>query len=421
MSTVLKVQNVSKNYKSYRSLGHRALSWFGIGIRPDSEFQAVTDVSFELKAGEVTAIIGANGAGKSTLLKMITGTVRPTTGRIGISGRVNALLELGLGFNPEFTGRQNVYMSAGMMGLSTREIDTMLQEVIEFAEIGEFFEMPLRIYSSGMQARLAFAVATVIQPDVLIVDEVLSVGDAYFQHKSFDRIRRFKEDGVAILLVSHSMADVRALCDRAILLEKGRLSKDGSADEVVDFYHAMIASAEHAKSSVEQHRSRAGWAISRSGTFEAIVKTIKLMDQQSSKELETVRVGQDLKLIIEVSIANELPQLVLGFMIRDRTGHVVYGTNTWHTKQVVEHVRKGEIICYTVSFVADIGPGSYSISPALVSSSTHLENNFEWIDNVLVFEVVNTDRHLFIGSSSIDVQFDIERRTSCNSVPNDKS
>ena len=187
MNEAVRVRSLGKFYPAYRNNIARFARWFGIAPAPESGFWAIRDLGFSLGAGESIGVIGPNGAGKSTLLKMITGTVRPSAGTVQVNGRVAAILELGLGFNPEFTGRQNARLAGGLMGMSGAVLDAVMPEVESFAEIGEFFDQPLRMYSTGMQARLAFSVATAIRPEILIVDEVLSVGDSYFQHKSFDR------------------------------------------------------------------------------------------------------------------------------------------------------------------------------------------------------------------------------------------
>lgn len=405
---ILNIQNLGKCYYAYRSNFSRFLRWFGFSVTSIHEHWALKDVSFSLQSGEALALIGQNGAGKSTLLKLITGTVRPTTGNITLNGRVSAILELGLGFNPEFTGRQNAYLACGMMGLSTRQIDEIIEEIEDFTEIGEFFDQPLRVYSSGMQARLAFAVVTAKRPDVLIVDEVLSVGDSYFQHKSFDKIRKFKKQGTSILLVTHSLGDVRALCDRVVLLDKGKAIKEGLPDEVVDYYNALIAEKENAKLSVEQRRQKDGWIITRSGTLQANIKEMVLLDETTREPVEMVRVGQSLVLKLIASINEDIPHFVLGYMLRDRTGHIVWGTNTWHTQQVLKDLKKGEELEFSLTFKCTLGPGSYSFSPALVSSDTHLENNYEWVDNILVFDVVNAEHSIFVGSTWLDASFIIK-------------
>ncbi|TQX86909.1 MULTISPECIES: ABC transporter ATP-binding protein [unclassified Rhizobium] len=411
MSNVLIVSSVSKRYASYKSNMHRFATWFGASIEPVSEYWATRDVSFEVKAGEALALIGQNGAGKSTLLKMITGTVRPTSGDITVYGRISAILELGLGFNPEFSGRQNIYNAGGLMGFSQDELRALMPSIETFAEIGDFFDQPIRVYSSGMQARLAFALATAKRPDVLIVDEVLSVGDSYFQHKSFDKIRQFKDQGSSIILVTHSLGDVRALCDRVILLDKGKVLRDGLPDEVVDYYNAMIADRENAKASggIEQVRGDNGWMKTRSGTLEISISKLVLLDEDTRAEVSVVRAGQRLLLRLEASTKAMIPSLVLGYMLRDRTGHLVWGTNTWHTKQIIHDLEAGQIVVYETHFTCSLGPGSYSFSPALVASDTHLEKNYEWQDNALVFDVVNTDHDTFVGTNFLDAKFVISR------------
>jgi lipopolysaccharide transport system ATP-binding protein len=316
-----------------------------------------------------------------------------------------------MGFNPELTGRQNAYHSAGLMGMSQSDIDRSMPGIEAFAEIGEYFDQPMRTYSSGMQMRVAFSVATAFQPDLLIVDEALSVGDSYFQHKSFGRIRHFRDEGVSIMLVTHGLADVRTLCDRVILLDKGRVLKDGLPDEVIDYYNALVAEKENAKLSVEQRRQKNGWLLTRSGTGEARVKSLRLLDAVSREELAIVQVGQSVELQLEASIHADIPRLVLGYMIRDKQGHVVWGTNTWHTRQIQENVKCGETVVFRLPFTCTLGPGSYSVSPALVSSETHLINNYEWIDNLLVFDVINVERDIFIGTNWLDAQFSISRQS----------
>ncbi|WP_317705869.1 Wzt carbohydrate-binding domain-containing protein [Methylomarinovum caldicuralii] len=242
---------------------------------------------------------------------------------------------------------------------------------------------------------------------MLIVDEVLSVGDSYFQHKSFDRIRRFKEEGTTILFVSHGMETVKEICNRVILLDKGQVLKDGLPDEVVDYYNALIAERENAKLTIEQRRERGGWLLTRSGTGEVRVARLSLVDAETGEEVATARVRQTLCLIAEVEIVEPIPKLVLGYMLRDKLGHVVWGTNTWHTRQVLEGLKPGDRVIYRLPFTCTLGPGSYSFSPALVSTDTHLVNNYEWTDNALVFDVINTNYPFFIGSSWLDAQFQI--------------
>lgn len=409
MSTVLDVHNIGKRYTRFSSNLALFASWVGVPVAHTHEFWALRDISMTLRAGEALGVIGQNGAGKSTLLKLVSGTVRPSTGHIRVGGRVAAILELGLGFNLELTGRQNIYHAAGLRGFSPAQVDELVPDIEAFAELDGFFDEPLRVYSSGMQARLAFSLVTAARPDLLVVDEILSVGDAYFQHKSFQRIRRFKEAGTAILLVSHSMTDVRALCDRAILLDKGRPLREGSPDAIIDLYNAKLAEKEAAALSIEQRRQKNGWSFTRSGSYDATVSAVEVIDEDSGEILGVVRVGQAIAFRLLVTVHRAVPDLVLGCMIRDRTGHVVWGTNTWHTQQTLSSLQPGDEIEFRLRTRCNLGPGSYSLTHALTVGHHHAFGNYEWIDNNLVFDVVNANRAFFIGTTHLDAAFEIKR------------
>lgn len=231
------VKQLYKEYKSYPNKWGRLIEWCGFTKKKRHKTKSVlNDINFTIEAGESVGIIGVNGAGKSTLLKLITGTTQPSSGEIKVNGRIAALLELGIGFHPDFSGRQNVYMAGQLLGYSTEEIDSLFPEIEAFAEIGEYIDQPLRMYSSGMQARLAFSVATATKPDILIVDEALSVGDVYFQAKCYSRIAEYKKQGMTLLLVSHAVMDISKQCDRAIFLKAGKVYADGPSREVVNLY-----------------------------------------------------------------------------------------------------------------------------------------------------------------------------------------
>ena len=229
--------NLGKAYKQYPTRWSRLAEWISPTHKPRHTLKWVLQgINFTVNPGEAFGIVGINGAGKSTLLKMITGTTQPTTGSVHITGRVAAMLELGMGFHPDFTGRQNVYMSGQLLGLITEEITRLMPEIEAFAEIGEYMNQPVRVYSSGMQVRLAFSIATIVRPDILIVDEALSVGDAYFQAKCYQRIAHFKDQGTTLILVSHNVSDIVKHCDRAILLRGGRVVVDDSSRVVTNHY-----------------------------------------------------------------------------------------------------------------------------------------------------------------------------------------
>lgn len=396
MSNVLEVKNISKSFKDYSSESQRILSWFGLKSKPIQEHHILKHINFSLAPGEAVGIVGQNGAGKSTLLKIITGTLKPSDGNVHIDGRISAILELGMGFHPDLTGRQNVYHSAGLMGLTQTQIDAVIDELEAFAEIGEYFDQPVRTYSSGMQMRVAFGVVTAYRPEILIVDEALSVGDAYFQHKSLNRIREFQAQGTSLLLVSHDRGAIQAICDRAVLLEKGAVIKDGAPEEVMDFYNALIAEKEN--STVTQRVKEDGKVETVSGTNEATVEDIALYNGKDEM-VEFVGVGDALELRVRVKVHQDIESLVLGYGIKDRLGQVMYGTNTWHTKQVIENPIAGSTYEFVLSFPANFGAGSYSIQTALTDKDTHLTKNYEWRDLALVFNVTNIDKTVFVGSS----------------------
>ena len=270
------VNNLGKAYRQYPTRWSRLAEWTLPFRGPRHVLHWVLrDISFEVNAGEALGIIGINGAGKSTLLKLITGTAQPTEGSVQTNGKVAALLELGIGFHPDFNGVQNAIMAGQLLGLRASQVNELMPEIQTFAEIGDYIHQPVRVYSSGMQVRLAFAIATAIRPDVLIVDEALSVGDAYFQHKSFERIRKFREQGTTLLIVSHDKQAIQSLCDRAILLHQGSIASQGRPEAVMDYYNAILA--EKQEQSIVQSESDDGRVQTISGTGEAKCESIALV------------------------------------------------------------------------------------------------------------------------------------------------
>lgn len=403
----ISVSNLGKAYKQYPTRWSRLAEWITPGHRPRHSLKWVLQgISFTVNPGEAVGIIGINGAGKSTLLKMITGTTQPTTGEVRMAGRVAALLELGMGFHPDFTGRQNAFMAGQLLGYSVDEIARLMPEIEAFAEIGDYIDQPVRVYSSGMQVRLAFSVATAIRPDILIIDEALSVGDAYFQHKSFERIREFRKQGTTLLIVSHDKQAIQSICDRAILLNAGRLAMEGEPEAVMDYYNALLA--DHQNQTVKQEATADGKVQTVSGTGEAVVTDIALLDANGQR-VEMVDVGQSVTLQIQVRTHAPIGRLVLGYGIKDRLGQVVYGTNTDLKKQVLNDVPADSSIRFDIAFPANLGPGTYSVQTALVSTDTHLVNNYEWRDLALLFNVVNINKPHFAGIAWLDPNIEITR------------
>jgi len=397
------VQGLGKAYKQYSNEWARLREWITPGSRIYHQTHWVLqDISFAVQPGEALGIIGVNGAGKSTLLKMLTGTTSQTTGTVSIVGQVAALLELGMGFHPEFTGRQNVHMSGQLLGLSATQIEQLMPEIEAFAGIGAYIDQPVRVYSSGMQVRLAFSVATAVRPDVLIVDEALSVGDIEFQHRSFDRIRQFRKQGTTLLVVSHDKQVIMSLCDRAILLHQGKIAISGEPEAVADYYNAMLS--EKAHEPITQKIGPDGKLMTQSGSGEVDLLEVKLLNR-NREVLELVGIGQDICIKVRVQcIAPALDSLVVGFTIKDRLGQDMYGTNTYHYgKQVTDLVDGDE---YEVFFdvPANLGPGTYSISIALHADESHIAHNYLWADRVILFNVVNLDKPIFVGGSWLPTQ-----------------
>lgn len=405
---LVRVAGLGKAYRRYRSRWGRLAEWCLPSAAPRHELKWVLrDVSFEVSPGEAVGIVGINGAGKSTLLKLITGTSRPTVGNVHLQGSVAALLELGMGFHPDFSGRQNAYMAGQLLGMTSDEVTRLMPAIEAFAEIGEYIDMPLRVYSSGMQMRLAFSVATCRRPDILIVDEALSVGDAYFQHKSFDRIREYSALGTTLLIVSHDKAAIQSVCGRAILLDEGTVAMQGEPEMVMDYYNALIA--RRGNETVRQVPLDDNKLATVSGTGEAEVADIGLYNA-AGERVEVVAVGEPVELRVDVRVRREIDSLVFGYGIKDRLGQVMYGTNTWYTEQAIGNPAVGSVYRFSVRFPVNLGIGSYSVQTALVDRENHLAANYEWRDLALVFSVVNVGKPQFAGSLWLESSIEIEAR-----------
>jgi len=393
--TAIQVTQLGKAYKQYPTRWARLVEWLSLtGAQKHQLIWVIKDITFTVRAGEAVGIVGVNGAGKSTLLKMIAGTTQPSIGSIAVKGRIAALLELGMGFHPDFTGRQNVMLSGQLLGLSQIELNQLMPEIEAFAEIGTYIDQPVRIYSSGMQMRLAFSVATAKRPEILIVDEALSVGDAYFQHKSFERIREFRKQGTTLLLVSHDKGAIQAICDRAILLNSGVIAMEGLPEQVMDYYNALIAERENP--TVKTELTDQGKMQTSSGTGEATISELRLLNEKN-EPIELADVGQKVRLAMTVNILKDINELVLGYVIKDRLGQSVFGINTHRLQKTLRQLRQGERIKYQFDFALNLGEGSYSISVALHAGDSHLVANYEWHDLALVFSVININKEQFVG------------------------
>lgn len=395
MSGCIQVQKLCKTFKSYNSEMQRFASWFGLRVRARDEHTVINNISFSVNPGEAVGIIGQNGAGKSTLLKLITGTLRPTAGSVSIQGHVAAILELGMGFHPELTGRQNLLQAGGLMGFSQRELAGVMDEMEAFAEIGDFFEQPVRTYSSGMQMRLAFSLATAFRPDVLIIDEALSVGDTYFRHKSIDRIRKYKDQGTTLLFVSHDPGAVKTLCNRALLLEEGILIKDGAPDSILDYYNAVIARKEK-EMEIRQYETLQGKLSTRSGNAKAQFVGVEILDM-SGKQARAFRVGDEAVIRCKIRYNEDIENATVGIKLRDRLGNDVFGTNTFHLQHNISSLQ-GEV-WVDFSLILNLGYGNYSVTVASHTIDMHIEDSHDWWDQAAVFQIVPGDNYPFVGVS----------------------
>jgi ABC-type polysaccharide/polyol phosphate transport system ATPase subunit len=401
MTTALRVEGVAKQYRIYEHPSDRLVESLTRGrVKRHREFWALRDVSFEIERGTTTGIVGPNGSGKSTLLQIVTGTLEPTHGRVLVEGRVAALLELGAGFNPEFTGLENVYMNAALMGFSRRETDGRLKEIERFAEIGDFLHQPVKTYSSGMYVRLAFAIAVNTDPEVLVVDEALSVGDTIFQHRCVRRIREMQEAGTTILFVSHDPTLVRALCSRAIFLNAGWMLADGEPKDVLNRYQRLIMAREEAydgdaasgaqdESATDQTSTnatvgRAPLAYTyRHGNRDAEIVAAELVNARG-EPVELVDSGDPVVVRMRILFHRDVGHPVCGFMIRNRHGINVYGTNTEQRGLLLGAARAGEIIEAEFAFDCWLGQEHYFVSVAAHSPDGVA---FDWMDGVIFFRV----------------------------------
>jgi lipopolysaccharide transport system ATP-binding protein len=391
------VDRLWKTFWFYRRPLDRVTSWLSRGRfgRP-TPFHALREVSLTLHAGESLGIIGVNGAGKSTLLKIVTGTMEPTAGTARVDGRLASLLELGTGFHPLFTGRQNIRYNARFIGLTDAEIEERLPAIEAFSELGDFLDRPLRTYSTGMQVRLAFSVAANVAPDVLVVDEVLAVGDAYFQQKCLQRIRKFRDDGVSILFVSHDPGAMKTLCERAILLHEGAIADEGEPTRVLARYNALIArkTAESHYFAIEE-RGR-GPVASRSGSFAAIIAEVELLDGDG-RPTRAVIAGSSVVVRVRVLFLEPIVDPTVGILLRDRLGNDVYGTNTFHQRVETGQWAPGDWLEVRFAFDATLGPGEYSVTAAVHSLGAHVLDSYDWSENALIFRILPADERAAIG------------------------
>jgi len=405
-------QAVSKSYAIYDSPGDRLKELLSFRrLHCHKDFLALDGLSFEVKRGETFCIVGQNGSGKSTTLQMVAGILQPSKGTVVVHGRVSALLELGAGFNPEFSGRDNVYLNGSILGLSTRQIEERYKDIENFAEIGDFINQPVKTYSSGMVVRLAFAVAINVDPEILLVDEALAVGDIYFRQRCMRKVHELRARGVTIMFVSHAVADVKAIGDRVLWLDQGRLVAIGEPDRVIAKYLAAMVEKDstYRRRRTGSEDKRAGGAVVRAPE---IVDTIPNIDHRygdGRAEVMGIAVlgetgeplallGPSERIVVRISVrAKEaVPMPIVGFMLRNQLGMDFSGTNTSREGHDLPPMQAGDIC--TVDFhleLPELYPASFSFSPAVAAGTLLAYEMCDWIDNALALQMARGESEVY--------------------------
>jgi lipopolysaccharide transport system ATP-binding protein len=400
---MVEFDGVSKSYSIYDAPGDRLKELATFNRRSyHKDFWALRDVSFGVTRGETFCVIGENGSGKSTLLQMVAGILPATGGTVRVNGRVSALLELGTGFNPEFTGRDNVYLNGAILGFSTAEMDRKYKQIADFAEIGDFINRPVKTYSSGMVVRLAFAVVIHVDPEILLVDEALAVGDLYFRQRCMRKVHELRSRGITILFVSHSMGDVKAIGDRSLWLDNGRIREIGATDMVVAKYLAAMVEKDSAylTSSARPEIASAGERSiapeivesipnvdHRYGDGRAEVLGIAVMDE-FGRAVSLMEPDQRIVVRISVRAKAHVSLPIIGFMLRNHLGMDFSGTNTAREGHQLASMQAGDVM--TVDFHVDLPglyPASFSFSPAIADGTLLSYTMCDWIDNAVVLQM----------------------------------
>ncbi len=373
----IRVKNVTKMYKLYNRHRDRLIDAFGLSKGKNyREHFALKNVSFDIKKGETIGIIGTNGSGKSTILKIITGVLYPTEGEVEIDGRISALLELGAGFNMEYTGIENIYLNGTMCGFSKEEIDSRLQDILDFADIGDFVYQPVKSYSSGMFVRLAFAVAINIDPEILIVDEALSVGDVFFQNKCYHKFEEFKQQGKTILFVSHDLGSINKYCDRVVLLNKGDILAEGEPSVMIDLYKQVLVNQLGDNNKVDQNADSAKqektdlWRehyprnpdCQEYGDQLVEIQDYAILDENDMYTSSLVK-GRPFKLKVKLKVNAPITAVPIAtYTIRDIKGTVITGTNTMYERAELGELNPGDTKIVTFSQEMNLQGGEYLIS-----------------------------------------------------------
>ena len=386
---MISVQNVSKVYHLYRHPFHRVLGALALGSRQNSEFWALRNINLRVEKGEVFALLGPNGSGKSTLLQIISGILQPTSGRVLRAGRIAALLELGAGFNPEFSGRDNVFLNGEIMGLSRREMEKAFPQIEAFAEIGQFIDRPVKEYSSGMYVRLAFSTAIHIDPEILIVDEALAVGDAIFASRCIQKFEELRRRNVTVLLVSHDLGLVKRLADRAAFMLDGAIVMQGTPKDAVNQYVGFVLDRERAHKERSGDQPDSGVAANstfRHGDGASRVVDVQILDR-AGQPCRAFRPGESILLRIRAVFHQAVSNPVIGILIRNRIGMDVFGTNTRLERVELGDFEAGEALQVEFELDCLLSRQEYTLTVATQYWSGLSQ---DWLDDVLDFQVVDT-------------------------------
>ena len=396
------VQNVSKLYKLYRRPADRLREALPFVKRKfHTDFWALRDIGFQVEKGETLALVGPNGSGKSTLLQIVAGILQPTKGRVVTRGRIAALLELGAGFNPEFSGRENVFLNGEIMGLSRAEIERAMPSIEACAEIGEFIARPVKEYSSGMYVRLAFATAIHVDPEILIVDEALAVGDAVFANRCVRKFEELRARKITVLFVSHDLGLVKQLSDRAILLLNGRMEAQGAPSDVINRYIGLVLEKQQARQE-KQHRFEASF---RHGDGVSEILTVELLNA-AGEPATSVAGGETVTVRVRSRFHQPACDPMVGILIRNRIGMDVYGTNTRIEKKHLGSYLAGDELEVDFHFACWLTPQQYTLTVATQSpdGSSH-----DWLDDVIPFDVVDTRAAAGVANLRAEIQWRVSR------------
>ena len=389
---MIRIQNLTKKYIGFNSPLERILTAASFGLIPGSRlFTALKNINLTVNSGEILGIIGRNGAGKSTLLKVLSGVSKFQSGVLEKKGSIRSILELGVGFNSELSGFENIYYNGLVWGYSVKEIETLTDSIFNFSGLGEFRNVPLKNYSTGMIMRLGFALATANRPDILLVDEALAVGDASFQQKSLSRFQKFKEEGSAIVIVSHDLNLLQMISDRMIVIEKGKIEFDGLPALALKKYIQILAENSFSESSNQKNINS------------KFIESYSIIFSSAGVTKFIFGIGEVVTLLFSIQLKAAIPDLTIGFHIDDAKGLRIFGTNSYHLKKDLKNLKAGSTIDFRFTFPLNISHGKYNLGFALHEGDNHTTNCYLWKDDVLDFEVERLGVPKFDGPSFLPV------------------